>query len=79
MKVKNIVTMDEELTFLDVEILNCKNKRELDKAISNNKILMIMDKRRNIQFELDIHYILSIMKEGVKNVRIKHYILYYIF
>ncbi len=62
MKVKNIVTMDEELTFLDAEILNCKNKRELDKAIRNNKILMVMDKRRNIQFEFDIHYILSIIR-----------------
>ena len=63
MKVKNIVTMDDELTFLDVEILNCKNKRELDKAIRNNKILMIMDKRRNIQFEFNIYYILSIIRE----------------
>ena len=62
MKVKNIVTMDEELTFLDAEILNCKNKRQLDKAIRNNKVIMIMDKRRNIQFEFDIHYILSIIR-----------------
>ena len=63
MKVKNIVTMDEEITFIDAEILNCKNKRQLDKAIRNNKVIMIMDKRRNIQFEFNIYYILSIIRE----------------
>lgn len=63
MKVKNIVTMDDEITFIDAEILNCKNKRQLDKAIRNNKVIMIMDKRRNIQCEFNIYYILSIIRE----------------
>ena len=31
MKLKNIVTMDEELTFRNVEILNIKNEKQLDK------------------------------------------------
>ena len=30
MKLKNIVTMDEELTFRNVEILNIKNEKQLD-------------------------------------------------
>ena len=33
MIIKNIVTMDDELTFINVEILNIKNIKQLDKAI----------------------------------------------
>lgn len=44
MKVKSIVTMDDEITFNDIEILNVKNIKQLDKAIRNNKVLAIKEK-----------------------------------
>lgn len=44
MKLKNIVTMDDELTFTDIEILKIKNERQLDKSIQNNKVLKIKEK-----------------------------------
>lgn len=48
MIIKNIVTMDDELTFTNVEILNIKNIRQLDKAIQKNKVLEIKEKRKNL-------------------------------
>ena len=51
MKLKNIVTMDEELTFRNVEILNIKNEKQLDKAIQKNKVLKI--KEKNIIYNLN--------------------------
>ncbi len=56
MKLKNIVTMDEELTFRNVEILNIKNEKQLDKAIQNNKVLKI--KEKNIIYNLNSSYII---------------------
>ena len=56
MKLKNIVTMDEELTFRNVEILNIKNEKQLDKAIQNNKLLKI--KEKNIIYNLNSSYII---------------------
>lgn len=56
MKLKNIVTMDEELTFRNVEILNIKNEKKLDKAIQNNKVLKI--KEKNIIYNLNSSYII---------------------
>ena len=56
MKLKNIVTMDEELTFRNVEILNIKNEKQLDKAIQNNKVLKI--KEKNIIHNLNSSYII---------------------
>lgn len=56
MKLKNIVTMDEELTFRNVELLNIKNEKQLDKAIQNNKVLKI--KEKNIIYNLNSSYII---------------------
>lgn len=56
MKLKNIVTMDEDLTFRNVEILNIKNEKQLDKAIRNNKVLKI--KEKNIIYNLNSSYII---------------------
>ncbi len=56
MKLKNIVTMDEELTFRNVEILNIKNEKQLDRAIQNNKVLKI--KEKNIIYNLNSSYII---------------------
>ena len=56
MKLKNIVTMDEELTFRNVEILNIKNEKRLDKAIQNNKVLKI--KEKNAIYNLNSSYII---------------------
>ncbi len=56
MKLKNIVTMDEELTFRNVEILNIKNEKQLDKAIQKNKVLKI--KEKNIIYNLNSSYII---------------------
>lgn len=54
MKVKTIVTVDEELNFFDVEI-DCKNKKELDKRIANSKIIQIKEGGRI--FNLNSSYI----------------------
>ena len=59
MKLKNIVTMDDELTFTDIEVLNIKNEKQLDKAIAKNKVLKIREKRNNLQVKLVIYYFLS--------------------
>ena len=56
MRLKNIVTMDEELTFRNVEILNIKNEKQLDQAIQNNKVLKI--KEKNIIYNLNSSYII---------------------
>ena len=56
MRLKNIVTMDEELTFRNVEILNIKNEKQLDKVIQNNKVLKI--KEKNIIYNLNSSYII---------------------
>ena len=56
MRLKNIVTMNEELTFRNVEILNIKNEKQLDKAIQNNKVLKI--KEKNIIYNLNSSYII---------------------
>lgn len=56
MKIKNIVTMDEELTFRNIEILNCKNIKQLDKSIQNNKVIEI--KENDEIYKLNSSYIL---------------------
>ena len=56
MRLKNIDTMDEELTFRNVEILNIKNEKQFDKAIQNNKVLKI--KEKNIIYNLNSSYII---------------------
>lgn len=56
MNVKNIVTMDEELTFTNIEVLNIKNEKQLDRAIKNNKILKI--KENGKIYKLNSSYII---------------------
>lgn len=66
MKLKNIVTMDDELTFTDIEVLNIKNEKQLDKAIEKNKVLEIREKRNNLQIKLVIYYFLSAINTRVE-------------
>ena len=66
MKLKNIVTMDDELTFTDIEVLNIKNEKQLDKAIAKNKILEIREKRNNLKIKLVIYYFLSAINTKVE-------------
>ncbi len=66
MKLKNIVTMDDELTFTDIEVLNIKNEKQLDKAIAKNKVLKIREKRNNLQIKLVIYYFLSAINTRVE-------------
>ena len=66
MKLKNIVTMDDELTFTDIEVLNIKNEKQLEKAIAKNKVLEIREKRNNLQIKLVIYYFLSAINTKVE-------------
>lgn len=66
MKLKNVVTMDDELTFTDIEVLNIKNEKQLDKAIAKNKVLEIREKRNNLQVKLVIYYFLSAINTKVE-------------
>lgn len=66
MKLKNIVTMDDELTFTDIEVLNIKNEKQLEKAIAKNKVLEIREKRNNLQIKLVIYYFLSAINTRVE-------------
>jgi len=66
MKLKNIVTMDDKLTFTDIEVLNIKNEKKLDKAIAKNKVLEIREKRNNLQIKLVIYYFLSAINTRVE-------------
>ena len=66
MKLKNVVTMDDELTFTDIEVLNIKNEKQLDKAIAKNKVLKIREKRNNLQIKLVIYYFLSAINTRVE-------------
>ena len=66
MKLKNIVTMDDELTFTEIEVLNMKNEKQLDKAIEKNKVLEIREKRNNLQIKLVIYYFLSAINTRVE-------------
>lgn len=50
MKIKSIVTVDNELTFTNVEILNMKNIKQLDKAIQNNKVIEIRENSETYKF-----------------------------
>ena len=56
MKLKNIITIDEGLTFRNIEVLNCKTIRQLDKAIQNNKVLEI--KEDNEIYKINSSYII---------------------
>lgn len=54
MKVKTIVTVDDEINFFDVEI-DCKSKKELDKRISRAEVIQITEGNRI--FNLNCSYI----------------------
>ena len=46
MKIKSIVTMDDELTFVDVEVLNVKDVRKLDRAIEKGKVIVVKENKK---------------------------------
>ena len=56
MKLKNIVTMDDELTFTDIEVLNIKNIKQLDRAIQKCKVLEIKENGKT--YKLNSSYII---------------------
>lgn len=56
MKIKSIVTMDDELTFIDAEIINIKNTKKLDKAIQQGKVVEI--KENGKIYKLNSSYII---------------------
>lgn len=56
MKIKSIVTMDDELTFIDAEIINIKNTKKLDKAIQQGKVVEI--KENGKIYKLNSSYIM---------------------
>lgn len=56
MKIKSIVTMDDELTFVDAEIVNIKNTKKLDKAIQQGKVVEI--KENGKIYKLNSSYIM---------------------
>lgn len=56
MRLKNIVTMDDEIIFENVEIMNIKNEKQLDKAIQKNEILKVEEK--GIIYNLNSSYII---------------------
>ena len=56
MKLKNIVTMDNEIIFESVDVLNIKNEKQLDKAIQNNKILKLEE--NGVIYNLNSSYII---------------------
>lgn len=56
MKIKSIVTMDDELTFVDAEIVNIKNTKKLDKAIQQGKVVEI--KENGKIYKLNSSYII---------------------
>lgn len=56
MKIKSIVTMDDELTFVDAEIVNIKNTKKLDKAIQQGKVVEIKENGKT--YKLNSSYII---------------------
>jgi len=56
MIIKNIVTMDDELTFVDAEIVNIKNTKKFDKAIQQGKVVEI--KENGKIYKLNSSYII---------------------
>lgn len=56
MKIKSIVTMDDELTFVDAEIVNIKNTKKFDKAIQQGKVVEI--KENGKIYKLNSSYII---------------------
>lgn len=56
MKLKNILTMDDEIIFKNVNVLNIKNEKQLDKAIQNNKILKVEE--NGVIYNLNSSYII---------------------
>lgn len=56
MKIKSIITMDDELTFVDAEIVNIKNTKKLDKAIQQGKVVEIKENGKT--YKLNSSYII---------------------
>ena len=56
MKVTNITTMDEEITFKNAEIENINTAEELDNAIADGKVLSIIEDKK--KYKLNSLYII---------------------
>lgn len=57
MKVKNILTIDTDFSFVDAEIINCDNKDELDYKIANAEVIEIKEEGK--VYNVNSSYILS--------------------
>lgn len=57
MRVKNILTIDVDLSFVDAEIINCDNKDELDYKIANAEVIEIKEEGK--VYNVNSSYILS--------------------
>lgn len=60
MKVTNITTMDEEITFKNAEIENIDTAEELDNAIAEGKVLSIIEDKK--KYKLNSLYIIYYME-----------------
>lgn len=60
MKVTNITTMDEEITFKNAEIENINTAKELDNAIADGKVLSIIEDKK--KYKLNSLYIIYYME-----------------
>lgn len=60
MKVTNITTMDEEITFKNAEIENINTAEELDNAIADGKVLSIIEDKK--KYKLNSLYIIYYME-----------------
>lgn len=56
MKLSNITTMDEEITFKNVEIENINTIEELDNAIAEGKVLSVVEDKK--RYKLNSQYII---------------------
>lgn len=56
MKLTNITTMDEEITFKNVEIENINTIEELDNAIAEGKVLSVVEDKK--RYKLNSLYII---------------------
>ncbi len=56
MRIASIVTMDEQLTFNNIEIENVNNINELDQAIADGKVLTVIE--NSTKYKLNSTYII---------------------
>lgn len=56
MRIASIVTMDEQITFNNIEIENVNNINELDQAIADGKVLTVIE--NSTKYKLNSTYII---------------------